>query len=317
MHLDDPNSFASAPSTPVSKKRKRDLGGGGGTTWNNENLTMGEHTGFMDASPFQLNCHDIDVDVDVDDHDMNLNPVPMPCFLPSSTPIDLDSRPRLQPTLSKRRRILQQSQQQQQQQQQQQWPNPSFSFSRSPPSSHGQQSRKPQPPSLLIPPSSSLDGKISPEVSPRTVEPLPPPLLRPCHICHRRPTTRVMLDAYADCELCGERACYICLRECNAVGCGTTAAAALSGVTSTSLTPTTPEGVGGGGEGGGGGITIKDGYLYGQQQQLLQYTTPGDGERRQRQRKICSCCAVEGLTETGDEIVWCLDCVRGRHPSWK
>jgi hypothetical protein len=30
-----------------------------------------------------------------------------------------------------------------------------------------------------------------------------------------------------------------------------------------------------------------------------------------RRRKVCSGCAVEGLTETGTEIVRCLDCVQG------
>ncbi|KAI9740824.1 MAG: hypothetical protein M1818_004429 [Claussenomyces sp. TS43310] len=39
-------------------------------------------------------------------------------------------------------------------------------------------------------------------------------LLRACHICHRKPTVRRDLDSYADCEGCGERTCYICVREC-------------------------------------------------------------------------------------------------------
>lgn len=44
-------------------------------------------------------------------------------------------------------------------------------------------------------------------------------LLRPCHICWRRPTTRAVLDGYADCEACGSRTCYICLRECENDNC--------------------------------------------------------------------------------------------------
>lgn len=248
---------------------------------------------------------------------MNLSPVPTPapapCFLPTTataSTTDLDSRSRLQPMPPKKRRILQPTQQQQQQQQQP-WPNTNNNPSRSP----SPPNKKPQPPSLLIPPSySSNDSaslKASPEVSPRTVSPLPPPLLRPCHICHRRPTTRVMLDAYADCELCGERACYICLRECNAVGCGT----AGTGITTWSG-PTTPDGGGGGGE--REEITIKNGYLYARQQPPQEQQGQQEQYGRQhRHRKICSCCAVEGLTETGDEIVWCLECVRGRYPSWE
>ncbi len=38
--------------------------------------------------------------------------------------------------------------------------------------------------------------------------------LRPCHICHRKPTRKSDLDSYANCEACGERTCYICIREC-------------------------------------------------------------------------------------------------------
>lgn len=38
--------------------------------------------------------------------------------------------------------------------------------------------------------------------------------LSPCHICHRKPTKRTELDSYADCEGCGERTCYVCIREC-------------------------------------------------------------------------------------------------------
>jgi hypothetical protein len=32
--------------------------------------------------------------------------------------------------------------------------------------------------------------------------------------------------------------------------------------------------------------------------------------QRRRRRKICSSCAVEGLAEDTEEIVWCLNCVR-------
>lgn len=39
-------------------------------------------------------------------------------------------------------------------------------------------------------------------------------LLSPCHICHRKPTKKKELDSYADCEGCGERTCYVCIREC-------------------------------------------------------------------------------------------------------
>ncbi|KAJ5684831.1 uncharacterized protein N7477_001176 [Penicillium maclennaniae] len=120
----------------------------------------------------------------------------------------------------------------------------------------------------------------SPPVSPKTLVPLSYPsnsasALRPCHICHRRPTTRHVLDAYADCDLCGERACFICLRQCDAVDCPGTI--------------NVP-------------VTAPNGDLFSQEEDF-------DGRR-----KICSSCAVEGITETGTEIVRCLDCVRGHTP---
>jgi len=39
-------------------------------------------------------------------------------------------------------------------------------------------------------------------------------LLRPCHICHRRPTKKSDLDSFADCHMCCERTCYVCIRQC-------------------------------------------------------------------------------------------------------
>lgn len=39
-------------------------------------------------------------------------------------------------------------------------------------------------------------------------------VLAPCHICHRKPTKKTELDSYADCQGCGERTCYVCMREC-------------------------------------------------------------------------------------------------------
>lgn len=96
--------------------------------------------------------------------------------------------------------------------------------------------------------------------------------LNPCYICHRRPTTRSVLDAYADCSLCGNRACYICLRECLGPHCRTAATVSA-----------------------GGEKRSKD-------ERDLE-----DGESEGR--KICSTCAVEGVTEYGEDIVWCLECV--------
>lgn len=109
-----------------------------------------------------------------------------------------------------------------------------------------------------------------------------PSALRPCHICHRRPTTRQVLDAYADCDLCSQRACFICLRQCEALDCAG------------SVTP----------------------YLAGHDKPDLYNLGETLDEESIPRRKICSSCAVEGMTETGTETVRCLDCVRGHSAPW-
>ncbi|KAJ2900517.1 hypothetical protein MKZ38_002422 [Zalerion maritima] len=43
---------------------------------------------------------------------------------------------------------------------------------------------------------------------------VPPNILNPCHICHRKPQRKSDLDSYKNCEGCGRRTCYICIREC-------------------------------------------------------------------------------------------------------
>lgn len=146
---------------------------------------------------------------------------------------------------------------------------------------------------LYIPPGSDIS---SPPVSPKTVIPIsyPPPRnpctsassLRPCHICYRRPTTRELLDAYADCDLCGQRACYICLRQCDAMDCR-------------------------------GSVTIGENHLFRDGSDRLQEGIDGTEAGVKQSRKICSCCAVEGVTETGLEVVRCLECVRARMPQFQ
>lgn len=135
----------------------------------------------------------------------------------------------------------------------------------------------------------STSENTSPSVSPKTLIPLSyppqfpptsPSTLRPCHICHRRPTTREVLDAYADCDLCGQRSCYICLRQCDSPNC--------CGLVSL------------------GSHLLRDGS------DRLQEEINGDDTETRHARKICSCCAVEGVTEAGVEVVQCLDCVRAQ-----
>ncbi|QPH00606.1 hypothetical protein C2857_004374 [Epichloe festucae Fl1] len=40
-------------------------------------------------------------------------------------------------------------------------------------------------------------------------------VLAPCYICHRRPTKKSDLDSFAQCEGCGEVACFVCVRLCH------------------------------------------------------------------------------------------------------
>lgn len=39
-------------------------------------------------------------------------------------------------------------------------------------------------------------------------------LLTRCHICHRKPARKSDLDSFGNCEGCGQRTCFVCLREC-------------------------------------------------------------------------------------------------------
>ncbi|KAL1872102.1 hypothetical protein Daus18300_004471 [Diaporthe australafricana] len=83
---------------------------------------------------------------------------------------------------------------------------------------HALQQTSPRPTPLA--PSSRHNHARSPSASklaPRTTN--APNVLAPCHICHRKPTKKTELDSYADCQGCGERTCYVCIREC--LGWGT------------------------------------------------------------------------------------------------
>ncbi|KAL9621821.1 MAG: hypothetical protein Q9160_003794 [Pyrenula sp. 1 TL-2023] len=94
-------------------------------------------------------------------------------------------------------------------------------------------------------------------------------LLRPCHICHRRPTTTNVLNAYCDCDLCGRRVCYICTRHCASITCGH---------------PSDNLG------------------------RVGMVTDSEDCSMLER-RKFCSACILESFDEEGRDSVYCLGCV--------
>ncbi|EAQ93202.1 hypothetical protein CHGG_01437 [Chaetomium globosum CBS 148.51] len=54
-----------------------------------------------------------------------------------------------------------------------------------------------------------------------TVPPLSAaPSMSRCHICSRKPNKKSDLDSFADCQGCGQRTCYVCIRECLGWGGG-------------------------------------------------------------------------------------------------
>ncbi|KUJ08527.1 uncharacterized protein LY89DRAFT_332699 [Mollisia scopiformis] len=106
--------------------------------------------------------------------------------------------------------------------------------------------------------------------------------LSPCHICHRKPTERKQLDAFVDCEGCGERTCFVCLRECTGLGAALYATAD------------------GKGEGMGMGMVVE---RVGKGRPWER----GGGEEALHRRRVCSrCCVEKGV----DGEVWCLGCLR-------
>ncbi|KAK3337255.1 hypothetical protein B0T19DRAFT_66321 [Cercophora scortea] len=42
----------------------------------------------------------------------------------------------------------------------------------------------------------------------------PANLMSRCHICFRKPSRKSDLNSFADCQGCGQRTCYVCIREC-------------------------------------------------------------------------------------------------------
>ncbi|WEW58565.1 hypothetical protein PRK78_004033 [Emydomyces testavorans] len=161
--------------------------------------------------------------------------------------INLDIRPRLRPILGKKRRTVELK--------------AGEIFGQIPYSPPSETTSKIVPSSRHSPPHVAHDSQHRQHAD----RPAPTPILTPCHICYRRPTMHFQLDAYADCELCGKRTCYICLRECEGPDC-------RAGVVNTSNNG------------------------------LSDWDASG--------RKMCSWCAVEGVTDSGIDVVWCVDCVQ-------
>ncbi|KAL2124665.1 hypothetical protein VTJ04DRAFT_1030 [Mycothermus thermophilus] len=63
-------------------------------------------------------------------------------------------------------------------------------------------------------------------------------LMARCHVCSRKPRTKSDLDSFADCQGCGQRTCYVCIREC--LGWGPPHLAAATAFPTTTTITTTP-----------------------------------------------------------------------------
>ncbi|KAK2806987.1 hypothetical protein FQN51_005790 [Onygenales sp. PD_10] len=297
------------PDPASLKKRKRDMDG-----WDAQN---NGNVGICTTGLIPSNAQYIDEKFR-DTHPHYLKELPagaMPSkFTPWSCPErgTLHFRPCLQPIPMKRRRLIQQQyQHHHQSQQSQEWNALPVNLS----TGQKQQQQQQQhfysdfgntisKPSLLSP-KSKFNTHINHPTPPPSQSDHQPhnnkqstssrPALSPCHICHRRPTTRSILDAYADCNLCGERTCYICLRECMAADC--------EGPRSPS-DPDSRHGrnasEGNSSDWQGGRTRHGSGHWDGD---------TGSGGGAGAGRKVCSLCAVEGVMEGGGEVVRCLACV--------
>jgi hypothetical protein len=124
--------------------------------------------------------------------------------------------------------------------------------------------------------------------------------LSPCHVCWRKPTEKAHLDAYGDCEGCGHRTCFVCMRVCEGLG-GVRDEGIGDGTFSFEFeSPIGVDGEGWQAYGGDGGI--------GQGEAKEEGKRVWDRDRIEGHRgRICSRCCVERGAE-GD--VWCLGCLR-------
>lgn len=127
--------------------------------------------------------------------------------------------------------------------------------------------------------------------------------LSPCHICRRKPTVKSELDAFAGCEECMERTCYICIREC--LGLGAEIRRAMEEGQGSESSLNSFHGTEDGMDLGGGGRF--------RPYHAARFGCDIEEERAWRKpkpfvhkRMVCSRCCVERGTE-GE--VWCLGCV--------
>lgn len=120
--------------------------------------------------------------------------------------------------------------------------------------------------------------------------------LSPCHICRRKPTAKHELDAFADCEGCGERTCWICIRECLGMGSYPLGHENLMTVERKQAAEIKYETKG----------SIREPEERCREDGQVRWDTT-TGKVQGHRGRICSRCCVERGTE-GE--VWCLGCLR-------
>jgi hypothetical protein len=146
-------------------------------------------------------------------------------------------------------------------------------------------------------PQGHLAAKAQPPVTVATQA-----LMSRCHICSRKPNKKSDLDSFADCQGCGQRTCYVCIREC--LGWGPNIANAITSDPTTPIEPTTPF------EQGETSFTMLDADADDDQPQPAESRVPrhehgwtrGGGHRQ----VVCSRCCVE---RGQDGEVVCLGCL--------
>ena len=124
--------------------------------------------------------------------------------------------------------------------------------------------------------------------------------LSPCHICRRKPTVKSELDAFDDCECCGERTCYICTRKCEGPGIMWRESSKVAqNLRETNMV--VEDACRDGDESIGIGMRdrMEDDSTLGQR--------AGHFSRPQHRDQICSYCCLE-RGEDGE--IWCLGCLR-------
>lgn len=147
-------------------------------------------------------------------------------------------------------------------------------------------------------------------------------LMSRCHICSRKPTKKSDLDSFADCQGCGQRTCYVCIRECLGWGPGSGASA---GNVQTQIEPSyrfaatmsTTVAAGAPVDEGNTSFTMLDADDEDQQQQQQPQHGQSEGGALQAQKQgwttgskhrqvVCSRCCVE-RGEDGEVV--CLGCL--------